>query len=249
MHEVAFVFHALRNPENLGSIARAMKNFGLQHLVLAEPHEFTFGPTEGLADKIAEKLAVKSVDLLEQMRIAPTLKEALAPYVFVAGTSSRTLPGRPALDGRQLAARLAEEQKKGPVAVLFGNEKRGLSNEELLHCQEVVTLPSRPPQPSLNVAQAAAILAYEVSQACLPPPPPGKQPPPPEKATRALLEQVYGTMQDVLLGAGFLNPENPADILDELRLLVDRAAPSQREARLLFTAFKKLERLLPKSPT
>jgi tRNA/rRNA methyltransferase len=230
MHDVAFVFHALRSPENLGSIARAMKNFGMGKLVLAAPLTYAFGE--------AEKLAVKSLDMLETMRVETTLDAALAPFVFVAGTTSRTLPGRPSLDAFQLAQRLQQERQRGPVAVLFGSEKRGLSDEELLPCQAVVSLPTRPEQPSVNVAASAAILAYEIGRLTAPPRP--KTPPPPA-ADRAVLERVYGLMQQVLLTADFLNPQNPVDILDELRGLIDRAAPSDREAKLLLSAFRKLE--------
>lgn len=239
MHPVAFVFHELRSPENLGSIARAMRNFGLTDLVLAAPLTYAFGE--------AEKLAVKSMDLLEKMRVERTLEAGLAPYVFVAGTTSRTLPGRPSLDGAQLAARLQQERLRGPVAVLFGSEKRGLSDSELDLCQAVVTLPSQPPQPSINVAQAAAILAYEIGKAAAPPPP---AQPLPEAANRELLERLYARMQEVLLQAGFLNPQAPDDILDELRLLLDRAQPSAREAQLLLAMFRKLDLAmrLPRKP-
>jgi tRNA/rRNA methyltransferase len=240
MHELAFVFHGLRSPDNLGSIARAMKNFGLANLVLAAPLTYAFGE--------AEKLAVKSLDLLETMRVEATLEAALAPYTFVVGTTSRALPDRPALDGRAAAAALWHQRARGPVAVLFGSEKRGLSDAELLHCQAVATLPSRPPQPSLNVSQSAAILAYEIAHsepaAALEPATAPAQAP----ATRARMEALFALMQQVLLRAGFLNSQNPEDILDELRLLLDRARPSEREAQLLLTAFRKLERLNPESP-
>ena len=233
MHPVAFVFHELRSPENLGSIARAMKNFGVPELVLAAPLTYAFGE--------AEKLAVKSADLLDRMRVERELKPALAPYVFVAGTTSRTLPDRPSLNGEQLAIRLNEERQRGPVAVLFGSEKRGLSDSELELCQAVVTLPSQPPQPSINVAQSAAIIAYELGKLVAPTP---ATPSVPTAATRERMEALFSSMQAVLLQAGFLNPQNPEDILDELRRLLDRAHTSEREAQLLLTAFTKLERAL-----
>ncbi len=241
MHEVAFVFHGLRSPDNLGSVARAMKNFGIGRLVLAAPMTYAFGD--------AEKLAVKSMDLLETMRVETSLEAALAPYTWVVGTTSRTLPSRPAIDGRGLGAMVQTERARGPVAVLFGSEKRGLSDAELLHCQAVATLPSQPPQPSLNVSQAAAVIAYEIAvaeqssvsgSATTAPSVPKAS----ALATRELMEEVYSRMQRVLLEAGFLNPQNPGDILDELRQLLDRSRPSTREAQLWLTAFKKLERAL-----
>ncbi|MBS2030755.1 MAG: RNA methyltransferase [Deltaproteobacteria bacterium] len=235
MHPVAFVFHELRSPENLGSIARAMKNFGVTDLVLAAPLTYAFGE--------AEKLAVKSADLLDRMRVERELPPALGPYVFVAGTTSRTLPDRPSLNGEQLAKRLHEERQRGPVAVLFGSEKRGLSDAELDLCQAVVTLPSQPPQPSINVAQSAAIIAYEIGKLAAPELAPAAAT---TLATRERMEALFGSMQKALLQAGFLNPQNPEDILDELRRLLDRAQPSEREAQLLLTAFAKLDRALKK---
>jgi len=229
MSEVAFVFHELRSPENLGSIARAMNNFGILELVLSAPMTYAFGE--------AEKLAVKSQGLLEKMRVERELRAALAPYVFVAGTTSRALPARPALDGPGLSERLEREQSRGKVAVLFGSEKRGLSDAELDLCQAVVTLPTRPPQPSVNVAQSAAILAYEIGRRAVSSPTPAPEP----GAARGAMERLYAQMQASLLTAGFLNPQNPDDILDELRRLIDRAAPTEREAKLLLSLFRKLD--------
>lgn len=228
MHPVAFVFHELRSPENLGSIARAMNNFGLRELVLSAPLTYAFGE--------AEKLAVKSADLLEKMRIERELPAALGPYAFVAGTTSRELSDRPALDGPGLAARLSQERARGKVAVLFGGEKRGLSDAELDLCQAVVRIPTHAAQPSMNVAQCATVLAYELSRsvaAPVPAPAPG--------ARRELMERLYAQMKQALLRADYLNPQNPSDILDELRRLIDRTEPTEREAKLLLTLFRKLD--------
>src|SRR5688500_18635169 len=140
------ICHQIRSPENLGAIARLMANFGFSRLVLSDP--LTYGVRE------AEKLAVKAEAQLDAMRLCRTLPEALASSVYACGTTSRTVRGRKALSPRAAVERLAEASAQGEVALVFGGEKRGLSDEELSHCQDVLVIPTTPAQPSLNLSQA-----------------------------------------------------------------------------------------------
>jgi tRNA/rRNA methyltransferase len=162
--------------------------------------------------------------------------------VFVLGTTSRPrIKGRTTLLPEQAVAMLVEESARGRVALVFGGEQRGLSDEELQRCHEIAVIPSSEVQPSLNLAQAAAVLLYLSARAddgirIDPEPEPG-----------ARLETLYALearMQTALLAAGFLNPQAPEHILRELGRTLVRARLTQREAELWLNAFAHLERVL-----
>lgn len=224
--EVVFVLHRPRSLDNVGAVARVVKNFGVGRLVLVDPLSYSF-------DR-ARKLAVGAEDVLERMFVHQRLDEALAESTLSSATSSRQLARRPSLDPAQLAAKVA--QNVGPAAIVFGEEKRGLSDEELARCQEVCRIPTEAEQPSMNLAQSAAVLAYALSAVAAPPAPS----PAPERATHAELGAAFAEARRALLAAGFLNPQNPELVLAELARTLERAALSPREAELWRNAFRKL---------
>jgi len=236
LSRVTFVLDKTRHPDNLGSALRALKNSGLSRIILSDPETRDF-------DR-ARVMATDAADLLDRLVIAGSLGEAVAHGTLVAGTTSRAPPGRHAVPLREFVARAsAETDAGGEVVFVFGNERRGLSNEELDFCPVVVTIPSAPEQPSLNLAQAVMLAAHECYLASLHPAQPIARPPPAKAGT---LQALYGQMQTALLAADFLNPQNPDAILSELKRILERAEPSQREAELLLTAFKHLVRALGK---
>ncbi len=123
---------------------------------------------------------------------------------------------------------------------MFGGEKRGLSDEDLSHCQEYLAIPTSDEQPSMNLAQSAAVLLYlcaRQSREALPP-----KPEAPAGARLGTVKALEAQMREVLLGSGFLNPEAPDHILQELERSLLRGELSQREAELWLTAFKQLGR-------
>ncbi len=144
-------------PENVGAVARAMKVMGLSRLVLVKPGRIAVPEHE-----MARKMAVKSSDVLLNAGRAETLSAALADCAWAfATTSRRGVSG--VLAPRQAALRTAEAADQGlSVAFVFGNEKTGLSPEEHALCAEAIRIPIAADQPSLNLAQAAQILAYEL---------------------------------------------------------------------------------------
>jgi tRNA/rRNA methyltransferase len=241
LSRVTLVLDKVRHPDNLGSALRAMKNCGLARIVLADPHTRDF--------ERARKMAVDAEDLLDGMRIARDLQEAVASGTLVAGTTSRQIRGRPTVLLRDFVARAsAHTDAGGEVAVVFGNEQRGLSDRELDLCHQVVTIPTAPAKLSINLAQSVMLVSYECYQASLAPPAEPEPRPEPqpsgEAATAAALNTLYGRMRDVLLAADFLNRQNPDLILSELKRLLERARPTRREAELLITAFKHLDRAI-----
>ena len=240
---IRFVLHRPRSSQNIGSAARALANTGAGPLWVVEP--------EGFDRAQAAKLAAGADPVLDQMRIVQTLEEAIADCVLVVMTSGRATFGLPLLDPKQAAARLLAAP--GEAALVFGDEVRGLGNKELRRAGAVATIPTVE-KASLNLAQAVLVFGYEVmlargnGRAGQGVPAPGPHPPAPAKpaqegeqpADERLLSILRERSQALLLGAGFLNPQQPDVILDELLRLLRRANPSRREVQLLLAACDRL---------
>ncbi len=245
---VLIVLHRPSSADNIGAAARVMKNFGLARLGIVAPPAWR-GPgrsgeaVSGREDVLtrARVLARRASDLLEAAEISVDARAALAEVSWVCGTTSRAPEGRPRLTPRELAAEVARRSELGAVAVLFGEERRGLSDEELELCQAVCGIPTSAAYDSMNLAQAVAVLCYEISQAgaAAHAPLPAAEP-----ARHATVEALFARLEALLAAAGYLNPQNPTHILADFRRLLARAEPSQREVELLAAAVKSLERQL-----
>ncbi|HUB08473.1 MAG TPA: TrmJ/YjtD family RNA methyltransferase [Myxococcales bacterium] len=225
LSQVSFVLHRPRSLDNVGAVARVIKNFGLGRLILVDPLSYSF-------DR-ARKLAVGAEDVLEGLFVHRTLAEALAPTTFSAATTSRQPARRSLLSPAELGARV--RARNGPVAIVFGEEKRGLSDEEIEPCHEVCRIPTEPAQPSMNLAQSAAVVAYALRAA-----EPAESLPQEPCATQREVDAAAGEARRALSQAGFLNPQNPDQILGELTRTWARAALTPREAELWRNAFRKL---------
>jgi tRNA/rRNA methyltransferase len=171
------------------------------------------------------------------MRVVRTLEEALDDCVLVVMTTGREVAG--ALSPEGAAARLLGAG--GPCALVFGDEVRGLTNRDLRRfASEVATIPTAE-KSSLNLAQAVMVFGYEVLKARAAgtaPAAPAADPPADERLLSLLRERARA----LLLAAGFLNPQQPDKVLDELLALLRRAGPSRREVELLLAAAAQLER-------
>jgi tRNA/rRNA methyltransferase len=227
------VVHQIRSPDNLGALARLMANFGYHHLVLSQPRTYTF--------RAAEKLAVHAESRLEDLQLAPDLESALESCVFACGTTSRAeVKGRTILTPEEGVARLAAASARGRVALVFGGEKRGLSDAELALCHEVLAIPTRAEQPSMNIAQAAAVLLYLSSREA----PAPVELPEDAGARLATVHAVEDAAREVMLESGFLNPQAPSRVLHELSRSLVRGRLTQREAEMWLSAFEHLRRAL-----
>ncbi|MBC7545626.1 MAG: RNA methyltransferase [Candidatus Sericytochromatia bacterium] len=142
------------SPENIGAAARAIRNTGIGRLIVSE------GPP--LDDPDALKMACNSEYVLANAKSVNSLSEALEGAAFVIGTTGRTIPDRRALNAREGALAALSHRHLGPVVILFGNEKSGLSDRELHHCDRIVRIPTAVPNGSLNLAQAVMIMTYEL---------------------------------------------------------------------------------------
>ncbi len=249
LDNVWFVLHRPSSAENIGAVARAMKNFGLSRLAIVAPPSWSGlprggGPLDAREEVLlrARKTARRAADLLEAASVHPDARAALAGATWTCGTTSRTLEGRPSLSPRELAAEVAARAGRGPVAILFGEERRGLSDRELELCQAVCSIPTAAAYDSMNLAMASAVFAYELRLASGGPA--GPAPEARSPARHGTLEALWERLGAVLGAAGYLNPQNPEHILAEWRRLLARAEPSQREIELLLAAARALERRL-----
>jgi len=237
---VTLVLDKVHHPDNLGSVLRAMKNCGLKRLTLSDPQTRDF-------DR-ARVMALDASELLGSLQLVDSLPQAVGHATLVAGTTSRRLQDRPALWLREFVAQASRETDAGgEVVVVFGCEQRGLSDAELDACQVVVNIPASEEKSSINLAQAAMLVAHECYLASLTPaaPLPALSALPGARAEtlRALSER----MRQVMIEADFLNRQNPEAILTELSRTLERARLDQREAELWLTAFKHLARAMKKS--
>lgn len=212
------------HPGNIGAVARAMKNMGLDDLALVEPRYFPHDE--------ATARASGADDILERALVVDSLTAAIADCVYVAGASARTRTiNWPCLDARDAARRLLTESEHGTVAVAFGPEKAGLSNADLDHCDTLLTIPTNPDFSSLNLAMAVQVVAYEIRAAQADKLPEYEADAP--LATSDDLEHFYVHLERVLTELSFLDPENPRHLMRRLRRLFIRARPDQNEVNIL----------------
>jgi len=212
------------HPGNIGATARAMKNMGLSALCLVEPKQYPSAE--------ATARASGADDLLASARCFATLDEAVADCVLVIGASarSRTLPV-PMLDPRSCAELVHQQPDIERVAILFGRERSGLTNEELDRCHKLVQISTNPDYPSLNIAAAVQVITYELRIAAGAVEKPDQ--PEPDYASMIQLEQFYTHLEHTLIELEFLDPENPRQLMRRLRRLFNRARPDQNEINIL----------------
>jgi tRNA/rRNA methyltransferase len=227
MPPLVVVCHQLRSADNLGAIARLMANFDLAQLVLSDPvtHDF----------RGAEKLAVGAEHVLRDVAIAQTLPEALAKCVYAVGSTSRHVER--ALTPELAMARLREHSARGPVALVLGGEKRGLSDEELAECHDCLVIPTADAQPSMNVSQAAAVLFYLWHQA------PSSSAVAADGANGRTLQVLEQKLQAALDAVGWLNPQAPQHALKELVRSLVQGKLTQREAEMWISALEHVRRV------
>jgi len=222
---------------NVGSVARAMKNMGLSQLVLVNPQ---CDPDS----EAARRMAVHGGDVLAAAQRVASLPEALTGCQRAVATTGRvsrpdaTAQPRPLEPPRQVLPWLLAEPGV-PGALIFGREDRGLSNAELDCAQRLLEIPADPAYPSLNLAQAVAICAYELYQLAQAPPAIAWEPA--ERAPLDALEHYYQHLETLLLDIGFLYPHTAAARMAKLRRLGHRAAPSSEELALLRGMLRQVE--------
>lgn len=234
-HAIRVVLVRPSHPGNVGGVARAMKNMGLEQLWLVAPSSYPSAE--------AEARAADATDILERAVVCAELDEAIGACHFIVGTTARARRIEwPALEPSEAAARLRQEAARGPVALLFGHERTGLTNAELDRCHALVSIPANPAYPSLNLACAVQILTYEIYRAgaARVPPPFSNEPP----ATEENLAYFYRHLESVLLKVEFLDPGNPRLLMRRLRRLFNRVQLDRNEANILRGILTAVERAI-----
>lgn len=248
MDHLRLVLVRPRNPENLGAVARAMRNFELHDWAIVQlgTHDFA----------TARRVAVHAEELLDRPRLCATLDEAVADCAWVVGTSARKVRGKQRLRPEEVG-RGALARRPGRTAIVFGEERSGLTAAELDRCHDLSAIPTGEAQPSLNLAQAVLLYAWEARRAGRAAADEATAPGAardgaggvPRRsgplATDAQLQAVEAVLRDVLRAGGFLvGGERHAvrDLADVLR----RGRPSPREAKLWETALRSVGKRLPR---
>ncbi len=211
------------HPGNIGAAARAMKTMGIARLVLVRPKRHP-APE-------ARAMARGALDILESARVCGDIDEALAGTTFSVALSARPreLAHRP-LSAREAAIELVGAAQRDEVAIVFGNETVGLANKEVMSCSCLARIPASEDYPSLNLAQAVQVMAYEMRMVALSPAVPS---PEPEAASHEDIEQLYAHLEGSLVASGFLRPRDPRKLMERLRRLIARAKLEKVEVNLL----------------
>ena len=228
LENIKIVMVETTHPGNIGAAARAMKNMGLSQLVLVNP-KCPIGER-------AYARASGANHILDDRETFQTLTEAVADCQLVVGTSARSRSlAWPELTPSELAEKvhcLANDQR---VALVFGREHAGLTNDELQYCHFTMTIPTNPEFSSLNVASAVQVISYEVFKLFTA----GLSSSPADSgnvepvADSEELEGYFSHLEQVLVSTGFLDPDNPRQMMKRLRRLYQRAEPSKNEINIL----------------
>lgn len=209
-------------PGNIGAAARAMKNLGAGRLVL-------IAPCNHLAPEACQ-LAYGAQTLLARATVAATLAEAVAPYRFVVGTTIRSHRGYGPAELISAARRpLLARLRRGRIALVFGSEQNGLTNEEIALCHRLIRLPMAAPAPSYNLAQAVLLTLYELFSAAQHPLPETARPTAPSHEW----ERMYAEWSGLLTTIGFLKGPQGFRTMTDLRRIFNRACLNEREIRVI----------------
>ena len=223
------------HPGNIGAAARAMKTMGLSRLVLVNPRTFP--------DAQADAMAAGAIDVLTEAEVVSSVSEALSGTVLaMAMTARRRELAVPALWARNGATELVAMAANGEVALVFGNETSGLSNEELALCRRWAMIPVNADFGSLNLAAAVQVMCYELRMAALDP---GLPPAISGAGLLASHDEVEGLIAHIeraALSSGFLDPASPRRLIPRLRRMFSRAAPEKEEVNILRGLFAALEK-------
>jgi tRNA (cytidine32/uridine32-2'-O)-methyltransferase len=238
LERIRFVLARTSHPGNIGAAARAIRTMGMRRLVLVAPQAFPHAE--------ASALAAGADEVLDAAVVTTDLSPAIADCRLVLGaTARRRGVVLEELDPREAARRVLAAAAVGhEVALLFGNERVGLDNDEIKHCHAAITIPSDATYSSLNLAQAVQVVAYEVRTAWLAAGtqqalPPRTDPP----ASSAEMEQFLTHLAQTLDDIEFHKGRSPRTILQRLHRLFLRAQPDRRELRILHGILSDAQRM------
>ncbi|MDA8162396.1 MAG: RNA methyltransferase [Desulfobacteraceae bacterium] len=221
MENIGVVLHEPRYPENIGAAARCCKNMGIQDLAVVHPHDMD-------REKMLKMATHEAAELIEGMPVYDSLEEAVSSFGYAVGTTARTgRHRRPSDTPRDMAGYIAALSQKNRVALVFGSEKWGLTNDDLRLCQSVVTIPTAGFS-SINLAQSVMILCYEIFTAHAP-----ELGFTPRLASIRELEGMYGHLKEAFLKIGLIDSQNPDHWMMNARRLFGRFELRAKEVKLI----------------
>ena len=225
-----FVLVEPSHPGNVGAAARALKTMGFSRLVLVAPRV-----PHVQSDPEAIAMASGADDVLASAHVVPTLGDALnGVHWSIALTARGREYGPPRLAPREAAGQACGQASAGDIALVFGNERTGLSNEHVEQCSVLAHIPANPAYSSLNLAQAVQVLAYELRVAFLDHAnAPQQQPEAGTLAQSDEIERMYAHLEDALVALDFLDPRNPKKLMPRLRRLFARTGLEHEEVNIL----------------
>ena len=222
LSNIAVVLNRPRISENIGAAARAMMNMGVRRLIVVDPQNCEL-------DKICKLATHAALDVVEQMEVVPDLKTALSEFRYVVGTTARLGGQRRTISTpARLAEKLVPISEQNRIAILFGPEDRGLTNEDIRNCDFLVNIPTADFS-SLNLAQAVMVICYEMFRYTTEKPKESM----PRLANRFELGAMYEALQDVLVRISFINPQNPDYFMNNFRQFFSRLPLRAKEVQII----------------
>ena len=222
LENIHIVLQGPRYPENIGSAARAMCNMGIRRLSVVSPENYDLERIKKLATHVSE-------DIVTGIQVYDDLAQALQDFSYVVGTTARLGKQRQVIHSpEKLAHQLVDLSQKNQVAILFGPEDRGLSNEDLRLCHALVNIPTAGFS-SLNLAQAVMVICYALHTTALG----DKTAFTPRLANRRQLDGMYDQLRDILVRISYINPENPDYFMNNLRHFFTRMQLRAREVSII----------------
>ncbi|NOQ93974.1 MAG: TrmJ/YjtD family RNA methyltransferase [Methylophaga sp.] len=234
LDNIRFVLVGTTHPGNIGAAARAMKTMGLSNLHLVTPKIYPSAE--------ATARASGADDVLARAVVHDTLDSAIEGCQQVYGMSARLrhLPV-PVVNPREAVTQIQQASDDAQIAIIFGREHSGLTNEELDRCQHLVNIPANPDYSSLNLAAAVQVLAYELKMSFDPTIEVGRIGEEREAINAEDLEHLYGHFEESLVTIGFLDPEKPKNLMRRLRRLFNRADLDRNELQILHGILRSAE--------
>ncbi|MFH0812331.1 MAG: RNA methyltransferase [Pseudomonadota bacterium] len=217
-------------PENIGAAARAASNMGIGGLIVVNPENLD-------PERILKMATHKAAYLIKRMKVFADLKEALSGFTYIVGTTARTGRGRrPVLTPREVATSLIQIAPQNQIALVFGSEDKGLTNQEIRLCHQLVKIPTAKFS-SLNLAQAVMIMSYEIFLARIGP----FEKVCPPLATSQELELMYERVKEILVKISFIQPENPDHWMMNVRRFFSRIGLQANEVSLIMGICRQID--------
>ena len=230
LKQFAVVLNRPRIPENIGAAARAICNMGMGRLVVVSPEN----PDP---ERMLRMATHKAAHLVKNMRVYSELEEAVSDFGYIVGTTARTGGvRRPILTPREVAADLFPIAAQNKIALVFGSEDKGLTNQEIRYCHQLVKIPTAQFS-SLNLAQAIMIVCYEIRLA-------SAQSPErviPKLASSTELERMYERVRDILIKISFIQPENPEHWMMNIRRFSSRIGLQAAEVDMIMGICRQID--------